>query len=249
MPSKVRLGMHTPSSNTVLEPMTSRIVAALPHVSVHFARFRVVEISLTAPMLAQFDEDVILQAAERLAEARVDVITWNGTSSGWLGLDRDEELCRRITAATGIPATTSMLALNEVLAAAGGRSYGLVTPYLDDVQEKIIGTFAALGYRCAAERHFGLKENFSFAEVSDETIRSAVLNVARSNPDAIAVICTNLHAAHLVEALERECGIPIYDTVATGVWSGLRAAGVPAGLVTGWGSLFQQPWLNERKAV
>ena len=53
--------------------------------------------------------------------------------------------------------------------------------------------------------------------MSDETIRSAVLDVARSKPDAIAVICTNLHAAHLVEALERECGIPIYDTVATGV--------------------------------
>src|SRR5258706_11936641 len=82
---RVLLGMLTPSSNTVLEPLTSAMVAQLPEVSAHFARFRVTEISLASQALGQFDVATILEAARLLADARVDVIAWNGTSSGWLG--------------------------------------------------------------------------------------------------------------------------------------------------------------------
>src|SRR5579871_236809 len=113
---RIRLGMLTPSSNTVLEPITTAIIGGLPEVSVHFARFPVTEISLRDGALGQFDPEKILQAARLLADAQVHVIGWNGTSSGWLGFESDERLCRLITEATGIPATTSVLALNEILA-------------------------------------------------------------------------------------------------------------------------------------
>ncbi|MCA3847958.1 MAG: Asp/Glu/hydantoin racemase, partial [Burkholderia sp.] len=133
MKKRTLLGMLTPSSNTSLEPLTSAMVAGLPGVSAHFARFPVTEISLTGQALGQFDDDKIIQAAMLLADAKVDVIAWNGTSSGWLGFEADERLCERITAATGIPATTSVLALNEILKKTNAHEFGLVTPYLDDV--------------------------------------------------------------------------------------------------------------------
>ena len=41
--------------------------------------------------------------------AKVDAIAWNGTAPSWLGFDRDEQLCERIRAATGIPGCTSVL--------------------------------------------------------------------------------------------------------------------------------------------
>ena len=46
--------------------------------------------------------------------------------------------------------------------------------------------------------------------------------------------------APLVESLERELGIPIYDTISTAVWSGLRIAGVDTRRLTGWGRLFTE---------
>jgi maleate isomerase len=49
------LGVLTPSSNTALEPLTSALVAGIPNVSAHFARFKVTEISLADHALAQFD--------------------------------------------------------------------------------------------------------------------------------------------------------------------------------------------------
>jgi hypothetical protein len=115
MTTRVFLGMLTPSSNTILEPVTTAMLAGLPEVTAHFSRFKVTEIALSGPALAQFDDSEILRAAELLAHAKVNVIAWNGTSSGWLGFERDVQLCERIKQATGIPACTAMLALNEIL--------------------------------------------------------------------------------------------------------------------------------------
>ncbi|MFY7780442.1 MAG: Asp/Glu/hydantoin racemase, partial [Tagaea sp.] len=74
------IGMLTPSSNTVLEPITAAMLAGLPEVTAHFGRFKVTEISLAQGALAQFDDGPILAAAELLADARVGAIVWNGTS-------------------------------------------------------------------------------------------------------------------------------------------------------------------------
>ena len=91
--STIRLGVLTPSSNTALEPLTCEIVRSLPGVSVHYSRFKVTEIGLGAGALGQFDEGPVMAAAQLLADAKVDVIGWSGTSAGWLGFDRDERLC------------------------------------------------------------------------------------------------------------------------------------------------------------
>src|SRR5207244_11632294 len=93
-----------------------------------FSRFKATDCALSGPALPQFDDSEILRAAELLAHAKVNVIAWNGTSSGWLGFERDVALCERITQATGIPACTAMLALNELLERTGATRVGFVTP-------------------------------------------------------------------------------------------------------------------------
>ena len=240
MTKRVLLGMLTPSSNTILEPISQAMVAGLPEVSVHFSRFKVTEIALSASALAQFDDSEILRAAELLAHAKVDVIAWSGTSSGWLGFEADVRLCERVTAATGIAATTSMLALNDVLASKVVTQLGFVTPYLDDVQERILANYQALGIACRGERHLGLQDNFSFSKVTRQQIIDMTRTVAREAPQAITVICTNLNAAGLVDDLEQEVGIPIYDSIATVIWKSLILAGVDPSRVTGWGTLFRE---------
>jgi maleate isomerase len=209
-------------------------------VSAHFSRFKVTEIALSNTALAQFDNSEILRAAELLAHAKVDAIGWNGTSSGWLGFEADVRLCEQITAATGIPATTSMLALNEILAATDVKKLGYVTPYLDAVQAKILDNYSKLGVTCQGERHLNLQDNFSFSEVPVAQLEQMTRDVAAEKPDAIAVICTNLRVAPSTAKLEQETGIPVYDTIATVVWKCLKLAGVDTRRVTGWGSLFQK---------
>ncbi|GAB4394200.1 MAG: aspartate/glutamate racemase family protein [Kiloniellaceae bacterium] len=233
-----RLGMLTPSSNTVLEPVTTAILSGLPDVTAHFGRFRVTEISLSPSALQQFDLEPMLTAAELLADAKVDVTCWNGTSAGWLGFDSDRRLCEAIGERTGIPATSSVLALKDLFDHLGVRNFGLVSPYLDDVQAGIVQTFGAAGYRCVAERHLGKKVNYDFAEVTEATIRDMIREVAAERPDAVMILCTNMGGAGLAAELEAELGCAVCDSISAAVWSSLRLAGRSPASVQGWGRVF-----------
>ncbi|HEU4779928.1 MAG TPA: aspartate/glutamate racemase family protein [Steroidobacteraceae bacterium] len=239
MSRPVRLGVLTPSSNTALEPLTSALVGGLPGASVHFSRFKVTEIALDDRALGQFDDSKILAAAELLADAKVDAIGWSGTSSGWLGFDADLRLCERIRERTGIPATTAVLALNELLALRDVKRLAFVTPYIDDVQARIVANYRALGIDVVAERHLGIRVNHDFAKVDPQNLLALMREVAENKPQAITTFCTNLRAASMAQQVERELGIPLLDTVSTTVWGLLRIAGVPTERVTGWGELFQ----------
>jgi maleate isomerase len=238
MTERVFLGMLTPSSNTVLEPVTTAMLAGLPEVTAHFSRFKVTEIALSGAALAQFDDSEILRAAELLAHAKVNVIAWNGTSSGWLGFERDAMLCERIRAATGIAACTAMLALNEILEITGAKRLGFVTPYLDDVQMRINANYEKAGWTVAADRHLRMQDNFSFSTVTAGQLKQMTDEVAAAKPDAIAIVCTNMRGAPLAEELEAAHGVPVYDSVSTTVWKSLKVAGVDTRRVKGWGRIF-----------
>lgn len=234
-----RIGMITPSSNSVLEPLTQAIVGPLyPDVSVHFQRFRVESIKLDDKALAQFDTERLIEAARLLADANMEVIAWNGTSAGWLGLDADRDLVDAIEADTGAKATTTTLALLDALHAFGASRIGLVTPYLSGVQEKVIRTFAATGIETVAERHLEDAGNFSFALYSSDQIEILAREVAVAKPDAIVVFCTGLRGAPIAAKLEAELGIPVVDSVSVTIWKALALAGVSPAEIIGWGRLF-----------
>lgn len=234
----VRLGMLTPSSNSVLEPMTARLLAGQPGISAHFARLRVTQIGLSTAALSQFDQVPMLAAAELLADARVAAILWNGTAGAWLGFAQDAALSAAITRRTGVPASTSALAFRDLFRQRGIRHVGLVTPYTGDVQARIQASWQAEGLDCSAERHLGRSENFSFAEAGEAEIAGMVRAVAAEGAEAAAIVCTNLAGAALAPALEAELGIPVYDSVAVSLWKAMDLAGLDTAKISGWGRVF-----------
>lgn len=235
----IRLGILVPSSNTALEPLTQSIISTIPNVTVHFSRFRVTQISLSSDALSQFDQSKLVDAAKLLADADVDAIGWSGTSAGWLGFEADEQLCAAITAATGTPATTSVLALNKALKLFGVTRLGLVTPYLPDVQTKIVETYKSIGVDAAVERHLSRSDNVRIAEIDAKTLDPMVAEVVREGVQAVTTFCTNLSAAQHVERWEKEHGVPVFDTVTTVVWDMLRICGVDA-KISAWGKLISE---------
>lgn len=237
---RVLLGMLTPSSNTILEPVTTKLISGIPEASVHFGRFKVTEISLSDQALAQFEPTEILKGAELLSHAKVQSIGWSGTAAGWRGFSADENLCAQITAHTGIAACTSVLALNEILNLTLVKKLAIVSPYTDDVQQKIFGHYSDIGIDPAGDAHLGIQDNFSFSEVTANQLRDMCREVARKKPQAIAIYCTNLAGAPLVQEMEAELGIPIYDTIATVTWKALKQCKIDTRRIEGWGSLFKE---------
>jgi maleate isomerase len=238
--TRKRLGVLTPSSNTVLEPVVVELTAGLPNLSVHFTRFRVTEISLSEAGLKQFAMDAIVEAARLLSDARVDAISWSGTSAAWLGLDYDRALCAAILKDTGTPATTATLSIVDALRARGIGRVGLVTPYTESVQQRIVDTFANESIEIVAERRLNFTDNFSFAEATGGQILDMAREVGASRPDAILILCTNLRGAPLVQQIEREMETPVLDSVVLGLLGGLRSMSVGfshvahTGQVCGW---------------
>ncbi|GAA3947223.1 aspartate/glutamate racemase family protein [Allohahella marinimesophila] len=194
---------------------------------------------MSASALMQFETEKLLAAANLLADAKPAAIAWNGTSASWLGFAHDESLCAAIERETGIPTITSVLTLNELLASRDITRLGLVTPYHREVQARIIENYAGLGIEVVGDIHFGETNNFAFAEFDEAFLADRIRLAARSEPQAITILCTNLRAAPLVAELEVELGIPIYDSVAIVVWKALQLAGIDSGPLRKWGSLFQ----------
>ena len=236
--ASTRLGMLTPSSNTVLEPLTFDMLANQSNISVHFSRFRVLKISLESDSLGQFTYDPMLEAADLLADAQVQSICWNGTSSGWLGFEKDRTLIAEIEARTGIKACSSILAMNELLTKFNAKKIGFVTPYLNEIQQKILNNYRSEGYEIAGEKHLGDPGNFSFATYSEAEILELCRAVANERPDAILIFCTNFRGARLAPIIEKETGITVLDSVATALWKSIQVAGEEPKKIRGWGRLF-----------
>lgn len=236
---KAIIAMLTPSSNTVVEPYTSALAWPLfPEVTVHFGRFRVRRIALDTESNQQFTLDPIFQAVDLLMDAKPDVIAWNGTSASWLGFHTDTELCAAISARFGVRATSAVLSLNEILSRLGARTLGLVSPYTDDVQQKIIANYRTIGIDTVSERHSGRSDNFSFSEVSEAEIADMCRQVALDKPDAIVILCTNMRGPLIAAELERELGIPVLDSVAFTLWGCLKETGVPMDRLKPYGVMF-----------
>lgn len=236
---RTRVGLLTPSSNTIMEPRVCELLSTTPEITAHFARFRVTKISMGRDALDQFTFEPQLAAAELLAEANCDVIAWGGTSGGWLGAQNDIDLCRAITARTGVPATTSTLATLDGFRALGATTYGLATPYLAEVQEAIIRNFAALGFDCLAERHLEDPGNFTFAQYQEAEVAGLIREVSAKGPGAIAVYCTNFDGPRVAPDIERATGVPVLDSISVTLWHALRLARVDTAALAKWGRIFR----------
>ncbi|WP_424813911.1 hypothetical protein [Roseococcus sp. YIM B11640] len=209
------LATITPSGNTVVEAVTQAMLRDRPDVLPIFSRIAVH--GGADPFPDCYDLDGMLGAATLLSHARPGVIVWNGSKGGVIGLDHDRDLCARIAAVTGIGATTSALALEARLAARPVR-LGLVTPYNDAYQRRLLDAFAARGWQVSAEDHLGLSDNLSYAAVPRAEIAAQAARVA-PHCDVLLGWCTN----YPVPLLGTEFGgKPIWDATVLGVEAGLE---------------------------
>ena len=139
---------------------------------------------------------------------------------------------------TGIPATTAILALNELIAKLQVSKLGIVSPYTGDVQAAIVANYAAQGVQTVAEQHLNITVNHDFALVEPEELFRMIGEVGAAGAQAVVTYCTNLRAAQLAEQVERELNVTLLDTVSTTVWGMLRAVDADTRQVKGWGRLF-----------
>ena len=236
MPRDFALATITPSGNRVVEQVTIALASGVPGMSTQFTRIPVYGDASSA---TGYNWDRMVDAATLLSHADPDVLLWNGSKGGALGFDVDHELCTRMTAATGLPAVTSALAILDALDRLQARRIALVTPYDTAYQAKCIAGFASRGIETACERHSGLTDNFSYGRIPADEIAAMTRAALRdAQADAVVYFCTNFAGAPVAPVIEGEFGVPVLDSTALGIWGAMRAVGFDSNQVRGWGRIF-----------
>ena len=169
------------------------------------------------------------RAALELASAEVDVILHAGTAIAFFrGFGHDRELSERITATTGIKATTSLTAVVEALRTLGITRPAIATSYLAEIDTRLVEVLERSNFKVAAIRGMGLKKSIDMGKVLPDKTYALAKEVARSAPDAdgILISCGNLRSFEAIEALENDTGLPVVTSNQAGLWQALRMVGI-----------------------
>jgi maleate isomerase len=206
-----RLGLMIPSSNTMMEVDFARDLP--PGTALHTARM-FLEDTTAAAEIRMLDE-FALPAARDLGTARPDVVVFGCTSAGALrGNDYDAELCARISELTGAPTVSTIGAVRGAIAGSGATSVGVITPYVDELNERIKASIEADGTRVAAIAGLGITDNFAIAEVGPGDIvafaaRALGQLAAEASIGLIFASCTNFGAMAARPAIAERLGLPV----------------------------------------
>jgi maleate isomerase len=206
-----RVGLMIPSSNTMMEVDFARDLPA--DTALHTARM-FMEDTTAAGEIRMLDE-FALPAARDLGTARPDVVVFGCTSAGALrGNDYDTELCARISEITGAPTVSTIGAVRAAIAESGAASVGVITPYVDELNEKIKASIEAGGTRVAAIAGLGITENFAIAAVAHDDIvafaeRALGQLAAQASIGLVFASCTNFGAMAARQAIAARLGLPV----------------------------------------
>ena len=204
--------MIVPSSNTVVEPICSRLFAGMEaQITVHYARLEVINVSLDEGSARQFTSDAMVRAAMQLAQANADAIVWNGTAGSWLGIERDRRIFRRIEKETGIKTSTASLGLVNSCRDFPVECLHLVTPYIKEINDAIIREYEALGLKISGVTGLGITKNTDIGSVTAGQMEDFQKHTGAKKPGGNwEVVCTNLAAAWRAEAIEKKTGAVLF---------------------------------------
>jgi maleate isomerase len=202
-----RVGLIVPSSNTVIEPDLYRRLPASS--TLHTARMRLEETTPEAES-AMLDEHLPISVRD-VGSARPDVVVFGCTSAGALrGNDYEAHLIDRISRETGAPTVSVASAVRAAITAQGARRVGIVTPYIEALNDKIRESLEADGLEVVGIHGLGITENFTIADVEPARIAAFAAECFGSGGiDLLFASCTNFRAYDARDQIQQELGVPV----------------------------------------
>jgi maleate isomerase len=200
----MRLGVLIPSTNVAVE---EEFRAFAPEgVSIHAARAHLIETTIAAE--ERMLEHYVGQAAVDLGTIHPDVVVFNcTTAAAILGAAGEQELVQRIASATGAPVVTTNSAVHRTLRAGNAKRVAVLTPYIDELTERVAQGIEALGMHVPIAAGMGIVDPFAISEVEADAILHFVKRtVGNGEVDTVFLSCANLRALPLRLTLERLTG-------------------------------------------
>lgn len=168
-------------------------------------------------------------AAGRLAERGAQAVAYGCTSGSYvLGPEGDAAIIAEMQAASGLPATTTSSAVVEALRVLGVQSVAVLSPHIDDLNDRLQAYLEAAGFTVAAMVGLNLRCDIEDVEPA-ETREIVESQVDRPDADAVFISCTGMRTAGIIDDIEASLGKPVVTANQATLWHVSRLARVGMG--------------------
>jgi maleate isomerase len=221
-----RIGLIVPSSNTVAEVDFYRRLPA--DFTLHTARMYLEE--TTPEGEAVMLDEHLPRAITDVATSRPDVTVFGCTSAGALrGNSYEARLVDEIEGETKSATFSVAASVRWAIRAAGCRRVGVITPYVESLNEKIAQSLQDDGLEVAGIHGLGITENFAIADVEPGRIAQFASECfAGTDIELLFASCTNFRAFDAREEIHQALGLPVVTSNQAALAAVLDHLGVPA---------------------
>jgi maleate isomerase len=238
---RAKFGVLAPSTNTIVEPEFHAM--SVPGVTSHMGRIHIRDMDMNSDdgmerLLLQIRAE-LTASLDRVMTAIPDYIVMGmSAETFWGGIEGSEHFKQSIRDHTGLEVSTGADACHQGLRAVNARKIAVVTPYQEIADRNVVQFFTELGYDVVNIVGLRCPTAVSIAEVTEDELRNALLEVNTHDVDAIVQCGTNLSMVHLADEAERWLKKPVLAINAATWWHALRANGI-SDRVYGAGSLLR----------
>jgi maleate isomerase len=236
--NQLRVGMIVPSLNTIAEDDFRLFCPSEVPYHVHRIRLRKEGGRVTVESLARAHLEATEEAGY-LKDMGPGVIVFNCTgASVSYGPGCDVRLAERMTRELGVPATNTMVAIKNALAAVGARRVVHVCPFADEfssderrsLEEGGVTVLKSVGLNFTDAREAALMDPAKIVEIAKSH--------AQPGMEGILLSCANVRAFEAAEQLEDALGVPVVTSNQAVLWEVLRLLKWQ-GAIPGAGRLFR----------
>jgi maleate cis-trans isomerase len=221
----LRVGLMVPANNTTME---TELLAWLPA----GASCRTLRIPRQQGLLTQADIPAYVGKAESLAadfsKDPVDLVVYGCTAAGILaGPERDAAIASSLERITGSPVVTTASSMVASLREEEAKDIALVTPYSDEVNERLKTFLARSEIRVRRMRSLGAANVEALGAIGAGEVAGLARETVDEGCDALFIACSQLPTRAIVGPLQKELGRPVWSSIKSTAWRAAQELRVP----------------------
>lgn len=202
-----------------------RQLLGLPGVAFHVARIHC-DSRITPETLADMEARIAPTADLILPGMPLDVMAYGCTSASMV-LGEQTVFDRIHEVRPAVACTTPITAAFAAFKAFGARNIAVLTPYRDDVNQRVRAYIERGGYTVPVFGSFNEENDNAVARIAPESISAAAVELgAMDGVDAVFVSCTSIRMAAVAGQVEQKIGKPVTSSNHAMAWHCLRLAGI-----------------------
>lgn len=222
--ARARIGVIVLATDHTIEHEFRQIIT-MPGVAFYEARIRN-DATITPETLADMESRIAPTADLILPGMALDVVAYGCTSASMV-LGEQTVFDRIHETRPDVACTTPITAAFAAFDAFGARNIAVLTPYRDDVNQRVQSYIEGRGYRVPAFGSFNEEDDNVAARIELDSIRTAAIELGRvDGVDAVFVSCTSIRLATAAREVEEELGKPVTSSNHAMAWHCLRLAGI-----------------------